>query len=145
MFKVGAKKTRIATTTRLVSTIFARTNVVWFTVSFPTRCARWISGPTRPPVSVTRTGSVATPPNVCVRNRGTASPDNTAKPETAVPWAQAAILAPMARNRKTITALEKETISANGRDRQSTSQQTRGRMSPRMLDKPFVMFPSRIT
>ena len=82
---------------------------------------------------------------VCVRNRGTASPDNAAKPETAVPWAQAAIPAPMARNRKTITALEKETISANGRDRQSTSQQTRGRTSPRMLDKPFVMFPSRIT
>ena len=82
---------------------------------------------------------------VCVQNRGTDFPYNTAKPETAVPWAQAAIPAPMARSRTTMTALEKETISANGRDHPSTYHQTRGRTSPRMLDKQFVMSPSRIT
>ena len=142
--QVGAKKTQIAITTRLVSTISARTNAVWFTVSFPTRCARWISGPTRPPVSVTRTGSGATPPSVCVQNRGIAFPDSTAKPETVVPWAQAAIPAPMARSRITMNAPEKETISANGRDPQSTSHQTRGKTSARMLENPFVMSRSRI-
>merc|ERR1711951_309636 len=62
-----------------------------------------------------------------------------------MPWAQVAIPAPTARSRTTMTAPEKETISANGRDHQSCSHQTRGRTSLRMLDKLFVMFPSRIT